>query len=94
MYTVTLTCTGIPSAAGPQAALDITAEFRERRTWHQNVQCTWDGSRLLLQAQSDFDSNGLALQDEFSDCIAAYIAEPFYGEIKVLSITSHLGETT
>jgi len=40
-----------------------------------------------LQAENDFDSEGLALMDEFSDCLSAYIAEPFDGEIKLESLT-------
>ena len=46
-----------------------------------------DGSRLILQADNDFDPNGLSLLDEFSDCTAAYIKELFDGEIRVESIT-------
>ena len=41
---------------------------------------------MVLQAENDADSNGLALSDEFSDCISAYIAELFDGEIKVESV--------
>ena len=77
----------MPVSAGQQAATDINIEFQEHRTWHNNVICSWDGSRLILQAENDFDSDGLALMDEFSDSISAYIAELFDGEIKVVSIT-------
>lgn len=77
MYRITLACYGIPLTAGAEAATGITIEFVEHRTWHSNVACTWDGSRLILQADNGFDSNGLALIDEFSDCISAYIAELF-----------------
>ena len=87
MYRVVLACYGIPESAGAEAATDITTEFAENRPWHSNVSCNWDGSRLILQADNDFDSDGLALMDEFSDCISAYIAELFDGEIKVESIT-------
>ena len=87
MYRIVLACYGVPESAGAEAAADITAEFSENRSWHSNVTCTWDGSRLVLQAENDFDSDGLALIDEFSDCTAAYIKELFDGEIKVESIT-------
>ena len=87
MYRVVLACHEIPESAGAEAATDITTEFAEHHPWHSNVTCTWVGSRLILQADNDFDSDGLALMDEFSDAISAYIAEPFDGEIKVESIT-------
>ncbi len=39
-----------------------------------------------MQADNDVDADGLALSDEFSDCISAYVAELFDGEIKIESI--------
>lgn len=74
-----------------EAAEDIAKEFATHRPWHKNVSCTWDGVRLILQAENDFDPEGLALQDEFSDCLSAYIAELFDGEIKIESITHTQG---
>jgi len=88
MYRIVLICEGVPSAAGAEAATDITAEFEQHRPWHTNVQCSWDGVRLTLQADNDYDPEGLALQDEFSDCICAYIAGGFDGNIIVASATS------
>src|SRR4051794_30524061 len=64
MYRIVLACSGVPADVGPSAARDITEEFTHR-PWHKNVRCQWDGSRLVLQADNDFDSNGLALLDEF-----------------------------
>ena len=58
----------VPKAAGPRAAIDITEEFAHR-PWHQNVRCPWDGEILRLEADNDYDENGLALSDEFSDAI-------------------------
>jgi len=86
MFRIVLACSGVPVAAGPKAAADITAEFQQHRPWHSNVECAWDGTRLLLRVENDFDENGLASIDEFSDSIAAYIAEPFDGDINVESI--------
>ena len=86
MYRIVLVCYGVPVSEGSEAADDITAEFVNHRTWWSNVSCTWDGTRLILQADSDVDSNGLGLLDQFSDCTAAYIKELFDGEIKVESI--------
>jgi hypothetical protein len=83
MYKVVLSCGDVPPGAGADAAADITREFAEHHTWHKNVSCTWDGSRLILSAENDYDPDGVALMDEFSDCISAYIAEPFDGEIRL-----------
>ncbi len=86
MAKILLSCSGVPPAAGPQAANDITVEFAEHRTWYHDAKCTWDGSKLLLEAESENDDDGLALTDEFSDCLAAYIAEPFDGDIRIEAI--------
>jgi len=88
MYRIVLACKGVPANVGAVAARDITEEFTHR-SWHQNVRCEWDGSRLMLQAENDFDSNGLTLLDEFSDAISASIADGFDGGIEVVSV-SHL----
>jgi hypothetical protein len=86
MYRIVLACKGVPAGAGTAGAHDITEEFTHR-PWHENVSCAWDGSQLILQADNDFDSNGLALLDEFSDAISACIREGFDGDIEVLSVT-------
>jgi hypothetical protein len=90
MYRVKLACSGVPEHVGAAAACDIAEEFTHR-PWHQNVQCSWDGSRLLLQADNDYDSDGSALTDEFSDAIAACIVEGFNGSITVESVTALAG---
>lgn len=87
MYRIVLACGGVPAEVGTVAARDIAEEFAHR-PWHQNVRCDWDGSRLTLQADNDFDSNGLALIDEFSDAISASIADGFDGGIDVASVSS------
>jgi hypothetical protein len=86
MYRIVLACKGIPTSVGAIAARDITEEFTHR-PWHQNFRCEWDGSRLMLQAENDFDSNGLALLDEFSDAISASVADGFEGGIEVVSVS-------
>jgi len=85
MYRIVLRCKGVPENVGAVAARDISKEFTHR-PWHENVTCLWDGSRLILQADNDFDSNGLALVDEFSDAISACIKGGFDGNIEILSI--------
>jgi len=87
MERVVLVCHGVPPSAGAEAAADITAEFRDHRPWQKQVVCTWDGTRLILQADTEHDPKGLGLMDEFSDCISAYITEGFDGDITVRSIT-------
>lgn len=86
MYRIVLECTGIPAHEGPSGARSITEEFAHR-PWHKNVSCEWDGRRLILQADNDFDSNGLALVDEFSDAISACIKNVGDGNINVQSVT-------
>ena len=85
IYRTVLSCGGVPGSAGVQAALDIAEEF-EHRPWHANVTCIWNGTSLVLEAENDFDADGLALLDEFSDSIAASISSGF-GPIKILSVT-------
>jgi len=85
MFRIVLVCTGIPLTEGPSGAEAIQEEFAHR-SWHSNVKCTWDGLRLILQADNDFDSNGLALMDEFSDAISACISHAGEGSIEVLSV--------
>jgi hypothetical protein len=85
MYRIILVCNRVPKHAGPVAAQDITEEF-SHRPWHKDVSCVWDGSALILQADNDFDSSGLALLDEFSDAISACIKDSFDGDLRVLSI--------
>jgi hypothetical protein len=86
MYRIVLCCKGVPADAGAAGALDIAEEFTHR-PWNKNVKCEWDGVRLVLQADSDFDSNALALADEFSDAISACIRDHGDGNIDIVSIT-------
>ena len=86
MYRVTLICNGLPKGAGQEAATDIQNEFLENRDWHSNVVCSWDGEKLKLVAENDFDQDGQALLDEFGDCIAAYVIDYFDSNIKIESV--------
>jgi len=91
MYRIVLACTGVSAHIGAAAARDITEDFTHR-SWHQNVRCEWHGSRLILQADNDFDSNGLALLDEFSDAISAFIEDGFDGGIDIVSVSPLPGD--
>jgi hypothetical protein len=86
LYRIKLACDGIPPSAGPQSAIEIAEEFTQR-PWHQNVRCSWDGFSLILTAENDFDENGLALRDEFSDAVVACIHEREYSSnIRILEV--------
>jgi hypothetical protein len=93
MHRIVLACTGVPAGDGAAGARDIAEEFTHR-TWHQHVTCEWDGSRLILQADSDFDSSGLALVNEFSDAISACISGGFDGDIQIVSIAALPGDAS
>jgi hypothetical protein len=86
MFRVTLACENVPASAGAAAATDIQQEFAEHRAHHRNVVCAYTNGELVLTAENDFDSKGLALMDEFSDCISSYIEELFDGEIRVVEV--------
>lgn len=86
MYRIILVATGILVSEGPSGAKCIAEEFTHR-PWHTNVKCEWDSSQLILQADNDYDSNGLALMDEFSDAISACISNVGDGSIEVVSVT-------
>lgn len=85
MVKITLSCSGIDLAVGPNAAADIQTEFRDHRPWYQDVQCHFDGGQLVLTAKSDTDKASLALLDEFSDCLSAYLVHS--GEARVVSVS-------
>lgn len=85
-YRIVLACNGIPSDEGASGAESIREEFTHR-PWHKNVKCDWNDSQLILHADNNYDSDGRALMDEFSDAISACIAGAGNGEIEVVSVT-------
>jgi hypothetical protein len=89
MFRVVLACDGVPAAEGVEAAIDIQNEFKEfRGPRYINPSCVFEDGRLILSCDNDgWDSDGLALMDEFSDCIPAYISSPFDGDLKLVSAT-------
>ena len=89
MFHIVLECDAqrLSAEHGQQAAVDIAEEFAHR-PWHTNVRCTWDSPCLRLEAQNDFDNQGLAIRDEFSDALAACVAmHEHAGDIRLVSIT-------
>ena len=73
MFKITMRARGVSPDIGPIAAHDIESEFREHRIWHEQVTCSFSDGLLTLVVVNNFDPDGLALSDEFSDCIAACI---------------------
>lgn len=84
MYRITIECLDVAPNLGPQAARDIEQEFRVHRTWHRELSCAFADGKLLLVACNDFDVEGEALLDEFSDCLVAYLGE--HGEMRILRV--------
>jgi hypothetical protein len=70
MFEIVVSCRGTSEQAALIHFADILDEFKER-PWHQVLSCTWEQKAILLRAQNDYDSSGLALLDEFSDVICA-----------------------
>ncbi len=88
MYRVVIACQGIPERLGAESANDIQQHFATERHHHQNVRCSFDKNELTLTAENDFDKDGLALQDEFSDCICAFLTEkPAGSNLIIKSVT-------
>jgi hypothetical protein len=85
MFRVSVSCEGILPADWPGAIADVAEEFASR-PWQKIADCRWDGSMLILVADNDYDDDGEALADEFSDAIAAYApGTPMY-EVRILSV--------
>jgi hypothetical protein len=72
MFKARVSCRGLLHDEGAPAPIDILEEF-SHRPWHSNVRCEWDGACLWLEAENDYDANGSALLDEFSDAVVACI---------------------
>lgn len=86
MFRIILACYGLPTDVGAYGALSVIDEFKHK-PWHRNVYCTWEGDRLLLRAENDYDADGRGLIDEFSEAISTSIAQSFDGEIEIESVT-------
>jgi hypothetical protein len=48
------------------------------------VSCRFERGTLVLCGTNDFDKNGLALLDEFGDCLFAYRKD--HGAVRVISV--------
>jgi len=85
-YRILLQLDGLSSELGEGVARDVTAAF-SRRNWHRQVMCNWDGKVLTLTVENDFDREGRATVDEFSDEISACVNGGFDGDIRLVSVT-------
>lgn len=85
-YRVVVRCQGLPPDAGMEAAKNITAGFSKRK-WHRKAVCSWDGKCLTLAVENEFDREGRATLDEFSDEISACVKGGFDGDMRVISAT-------
>ncbi|OOW72287.1 hypothetical protein Xmlh_06165 [Xanthomonas axonopodis pv. melhusii] len=85
MFEILFSCNGLSEATGISAALDVADEFVER-PWHSDVHCLRDGSSLILRARNDYDHDGQALADEFSDAVCACTPIEIEISIRVVSV--------
>ena len=85
MIRIVLICGGVPEAEGRQAAIDIADEFnRDRSPRYVNASCRFESGKLILSCDNDgWDAEGRNLMDEFSDCLSAYVATPFGGDLRL-----------
>jgi hypothetical protein len=85
MFRVSVACEGIPPHGWSSAFADVKSEF-SKRWWHHFVHCSWEGDALILVVDNEYDNNGAAVADEFSDTVAAYApGTPGY-RVRVLSV--------
>ena len=49
--------------------------------------CSWEENHLTLSVENDFDPDGRAVMDEFSDEISVCIRGGFDGDLRVISVT-------
>lgn len=75
MYLITIICPGVPEPSGKEAALGIQMDFSGHRKHHQRAACSFADGSLILVVENDFDADGFATLDEFSDCISAFLPD-------------------
>ena len=73
MFRAQVTCTGIPTHAGPAAAAHVTAELAQHGPGLRSVSCTWDGLQLTLIAESESENAARAISDQFFECLAPFV---------------------
>jgi hypothetical protein len=84
-YEVTLRCCGPNLENAATVVRDILDGFKER-PWHENVRLEWTGECLVLRVENDFDDDGNALQDEFSDELSGATAADWQGNLQIVAV--------
>ena len=72
-------CAGLTEEEGSAAPPEILWDFQDR-PWHTNLQCTWNGSELVLVVENELDSEGLTTLNDFNE--ACYARINFSGFIR------------
>jgi hypothetical protein len=75
MYRIVAICDGVQPGCGVEAARNITAEFAALGDQYVSAQCEWNGSELVLRADSEWDENGGLTADYFYKCVFACATE-------------------
>jgi len=75
MYRILAICDGMQPNCGEQAARDITAEFAALGDQYLSAQCEWNGTELVLRADSEWDEQGQLTADYFYKCVLACARE-------------------
>jgi hypothetical protein len=75
MYRIVLTCDGVLPSCGEEGARDITAEFAALGDQYLSAKCEWNGSELVLRAESEWDEGGGLTADYFYKCVFACVKQ-------------------
>lgn len=86
MYRIVVACEGLAEAEGMRAVACVLEEFGHR-PWHKEVACEYVAGALRLSAVNDYDKNGQALLDEFSDAIHACVSYSHEIHLSVESVS-------
>lgn len=77
--------TGITPEQWPEVISDVREEFASRH-WHRVIDIRWSAQMLLLTVDNDYDADGEALADEFSDTIGAYAPGTLGYSVRIVSV--------
>jgi hypothetical protein len=75
MYRIVAVCHGVLPSCGEEAAHDITSEFAALGDQYASARCEWNGSELVLRAESEWDEHGQLTADYFYKCVFACVRE-------------------
>jgi hypothetical protein len=75
VYRIVLTCDGVPPSCGKEAAQGITYMFADLGEQYMSAKCEWNGSELVLRAESEWDEDGGLTADFFFKSVLACARE-------------------